>query len=141
MNNNGMLKPIVEVVAMALYCKSDKSFFLARRGPNESGAGQWEFPGGKIEKNETPEQALQREIAEELSFDIKGKNIKYIATELLDLPDKTISIQLYQIEITAPKPNFSLVDHDEMGWFDIGQIKHLNISKADLGFISQLNFY
>ncbi|MEM8751207.1 MAG: (deoxy)nucleoside triphosphate pyrophosphohydrolase [Pseudomonadota bacterium] len=63
-------KPIVTVVACALLDADDR-ILLAQRPPGKAMAGLWEFPGGKIEPGETPEQALIRELREELEVETK----------------------------------------------------------------------
>jgi len=60
--------PILTVVAAALI-DPDGRVLVAERPPGKHLAGQWEFPGGKIEPGETPETALVRELAEELGVD------------------------------------------------------------------------
>lgn len=65
-----MAKPVVLVVAVALV-DADGRVLLAQRPEGKKLAGMWEFPGGKVEPGETPEAALIRELAEELSIDIK----------------------------------------------------------------------
>jgi 8-oxo-dGTP diphosphatase len=62
-------KPIVLVAAVALV-DEDGRVLLQRRPPGKAMAGLWEFPGGKVEPGETPEQALIREMREELAIDI-----------------------------------------------------------------------
>ena len=56
-------------VASGVIIKNNK-ILIGLRAEGDSGAGMWEFPGGKVEKNETPETALVRELAEELDIDI-----------------------------------------------------------------------
>ena len=63
-------KPIILVVAAALI-DPDGRLLIAKRPPDKAMAGLWEFPGGKIETGETPEQGLIRELAEELSITVK----------------------------------------------------------------------
>jgi len=60
---------VVYVVAAALFDESG-NILLAQRPPGKSMAGLWEFPGGKIEIGETPEQALIRELQEELAITV-----------------------------------------------------------------------
>jgi 8-oxo-dGTP diphosphatase len=62
--------PVVLVVAAALV-DADGRVLLAQRPEGKSMAGLWEFPGGKVEAGETPEDALVRELREELSIDVK----------------------------------------------------------------------
>jgi 8-oxo-dGTP diphosphatase len=64
-----MSKPILLVAAAALVDRDDR-VLITRRPPGRSMAGLWEFPGGKVEANETPESALRRELQEELSIDV-----------------------------------------------------------------------
>jgi 8-oxo-dGTP diphosphatase len=61
--------PVVLVVAVALV-DVDGRVLLAQRPPGKSMAGLWEFPGGKVQADETPEQALIRELKEELDIDV-----------------------------------------------------------------------
>lgn len=63
------MKPIVLVAAVALI-DADRRVLLAERPSGKSMAGLWEFPGGKIEAGETPEDALVREIHEELGIEL-----------------------------------------------------------------------
>ena len=63
-------KPIILVVAAALI-DPDGRVLIARRPPEKAMAGLWEFPGGKIEAGETPEQALIRELREELGIAVQ----------------------------------------------------------------------
>lgn len=67
-------KKMVLVVAAALINK-DGQVLLAQRPEGKAMAGLWEFPGGKIESGETPEQALSRELQEELQVEVAGSDL------------------------------------------------------------------
>jgi 8-oxo-dGTP diphosphatase len=69
MRGSGSSIPILFVVAAALVDR-DNRVLLAQRPEGKSLAGLWEFPGGKLDAGETPEQALVRELKEELSIDV-----------------------------------------------------------------------
>jgi 8-oxo-dGTP diphosphatase len=63
------MTPLLLVAAVALI-DGDNRVLIAQRPEGKSMAGLWEFPGGKVEAGETPEQALQRELKEELGIDV-----------------------------------------------------------------------
>lgn len=71
-------KPILLVAAAALV-DSDGRVLLAQRPEGKSMAGLWEFPGGKVDRGETPEQALVRELKEELGIDTRSSCLAPIA--------------------------------------------------------------
>lgn len=69
-----MTKPLLFVVAVALIDQENR-VLLAQRPPDKDMAGLWEFPGGKVHKGETPEEALCREIKEELALDLLPQDL------------------------------------------------------------------
>ena len=84
---------IIDVVAALIIRKG--RFFAAQRGAGKSHAGLWEFPGGKIEPNETPQEALARELREELG--ITAYPADFITTRETHDPDRTIRVHLYRV--------------------------------------------
>ena len=86
---------VVLVVAAALI-DSDGRVLLARRPPGKAMAGLWEFPGGKIEASETAEQALARELKEELNITVTA------ATPLITVkhqyPDRFVQLNVFLVE-------------------------------------------
>lgn len=79
---------IIEVVAGVIY-KDDK-FLIAQRNLKKAQGGLWEFPGGKLEPNETAAEALKREIKEEFDADIEVGN--YIGESIHHYPEKDIKV-------------------------------------------------
>ncbi len=105
----------------------------ARRAPGKHLAGYWEFPGGKIEANETPEACLERELAEE--FSIGSKVGPYIGENLHDYGEKVVRLLAYQVEHTSG--SFQLVDHDEVRWLSIDQLYEVQWAPADIPLVEQ----
>lgn len=130
-------KKIIPVVAMAMRFVPTGEYLLARRAPHESGAGAWEFPGGKVEFGEQPLSALRREIQEELGHDIGADAGRFLAEHEFAYPDKTISLSLWLVEVHK-KPQFTLVDHDQTVWVSADSMQEMNLSAGDKPFVSLL---
>lgn len=131
---------IIEVVALALQSQ-DGRFMLARRGPAGSGAGEWEFPGGKIEPGETEEEALCREIREELQFDLSVYPKTKIAVNLHSYPQKTVRIHLWMVRLEEANPEFILTDHDRVEWYHGEDMTRVPMSAGDQSFVESLRAY
>ena len=127
----------LKVVALALQRESDGRYLMAQRSPGSSGAGQWEFPGGKIEQGETQEQALIREIHEELSISIKKADLIFIASHIFQYPQRTIQLYLWTTKFHE-EPQVQLTEHDQVTWCLPSEMTTLNISEADIYFIDKL---
>ena len=70
-SSNKSLSPRYIEVAVGIICQGD-SILIAKRQSHQPQAELWEFPGGKLEEGETPEQALARELQEELAIEVQG---------------------------------------------------------------------
>lgn len=89
-----MTGPLLLVVAAALFDQEGR-VLLARRPEGKALAGLWEFPGGKLEPGETPEQALQRELQEELSVEIAQDDLKPLTFASFAYPSFHLLMPLY----------------------------------------------
>lgn len=130
-------KNLVKVVALALQRAQDKCYLLTRRGPGQSGAGEWEFPGGKIEPGESQPRALAREIEEELSIQIDEKKLQFLADHIEHYPQKSIHIFLWKF-VTEQNPMITLTEHDQYKWVSRFEINPLELSSGDRPLVSYL---
>jgi len=85
---------LVIVVACALL-DADRRVLIAQRPPGKSMAGLWEFPGGKMEAGERPEQALIRELAEEIAITVSEACLAPLAFASHAYPDFHLLMPLY----------------------------------------------
>ena len=97
---------MIEVVAGVIY-KNNK-FLIAQRNLKKAQGGLWEFPGGKVEKNESYESALMREIKEELNADIEVN--EYIGESIHHYPEKDIKLIFYKAKLLSEK--VELLEHE-----------------------------
>lgn len=126
----------IRVSAIAFFRPEDRKYLICRRGPMGSGAGAWEFPGGKIEPGETEKQALVREIKEELSVDIDENKLVFISDHVHQYTERKVHIYLFKYDVV--KLDYQLVDHDFAQWVSLDQITNYTLTDADVPFIQRL---
>lgn len=120
---------------MGLLFDSSGKILIAKRNPRKRYGGLWEFPGGKIERGETIEEALVREILEELDAPIMvGQVYPGYLFEYKDLKAEFIPVSG-----TIMPRDISLREHDECRFVKLGEIDDYEISPYDLGAIDLLN--
>ena len=125
----------IKVVA-AVICDSFQSktrIFATARGYGAF-KGQWEFPGGKIESGETPQQALASEIREELDTTIRIGEL--IETVEYDYPDFHLSMDCFWCEII--EGNLVLLEAQEARWLTKQELDSVKWLPADLGLIDRI---
>lgn len=125
----------IRVVA-AVICDSiekKSKIFSTARGYGEF-KGQWEFPGGKIEKGESPQAALQREIKEELDTQIRVCDL--IETIEYDYPTFHLSMDCFWAEVLSGE--LTLKEHEAAKWLDKEHLDSVPWLPADLGLIKTI---
>ena len=95
---------------------------------------KYEFPGGKIEKHETPEQALLREIREELHMDITIQR-PYLTSQHT-YPD--FKITLHSFICSCPTKDLTLTEHLQANWMPVDLIATLDWAEADIEVVDKM---
>ena len=116
----------VKVVA-AIITRENK-IFATQRGYGDFKDG-WEFPGGKVEPGETAEQAIVREIREELGADIKVTG--FLTTVEHDYPNFHLSMDCFRAELMEGS-EMTLLEHEAAKWLDIKDIDSVDWLPADI---------
>ena len=118
--------PQIDVVAALIYHHG--KLLLAQRGENGDQAGLWEFPGGKVEAGETQQQALQRELQEELA--IIARIERYIASESREVSGRMIHLHGWLVTDFSGdlKPNC----HQALAWCIPTEALNYDLAPADI---------
>lgn len=122
----------IEVVAAIIV--RDRRIFATQRGYGEW-KDWWEFPGGKIEHGETPEDALKREIREELSTEIEVDEL--LTTVEYDYPKFHLTMYCYLCTIISG--DLSLLEHEDARWLAIDELDSVKWLPADKDVIEKLS--
>ena len=122
---------VIEVVAAII--QRDGAYFATQRGYGEF-EGMWEFPGGKIEPGESSEDALKREIQEELGVDIVIEDL--ICTTEYDYPSFHLTMHCYLCSIASGE--IELREHKSALWLTSDRLKDVAWLPADKDVIDKL---
>ncbi|MFT4147768.1 MAG: (deoxy)nucleoside triphosphate pyrophosphohydrolase [Micrococcaceae bacterium] len=120
----------IKVVAAVIH--QNGKVLATQRGYGDF-VGGWEFPGGKIEQNEKPTEALTREIKEELNVDLKVG--KHIITVNYDYPKFHLEMACYLCTLEG---EIKLLEHQDSKWVDKATIDNLEWLPADLPVVEKI---
>ena len=118
----------IKVVAAVI--KRDDKIFATQRGYGEF-KDKWEFPGGKIEPGESPQQALRREINEELNTEITVNEL--IKTVEYDYPEFHLSMDCFWCDVVSG--NLTLLEAEDSRWLLKGDLYSVDWLPADMELI------
>ena len=124
----------IRVVAAVI--RSEDKIFATARGYGEF-KGQWEFPGGKIEPEETPQEALVREIQEELDVKIEVGDL--IDTIEYDYPSFHLSMDCFWCNVTESE--IKLKEAEDARWLSKDELYSVDWLPADMELIEKLELF
>lgn len=119
----------------AAIIEKDGVVLIARRKKTDRFGSVWEFPGGKLEPGESPEEGLRRELKEELNLDTS------IGLFLGGFPyaSRYLDIELLAFRVTILGGDLVLADHDEVRWVRIGDLREFDFAEPDLPLVEILS--
>ncbi|MGI1659493.1 MAG: 8-oxo-dGTP diphosphatase MutT [Desulfitobacterium sp.] len=112
----------------------DNQVFIARRAPGEKHAGGWEFPGGKVEVGESPEECLRRELLEEFGVEVEVK--EFVMESIYTYTQGSIRLLAYMVNILNGEPQLRV--HDCYEWVNTGELLDYNLLPADVPIAHKL---
>lgn len=121
----------IEVVAGII--KDSEKIFATQRGYGEFKDG-WEFPGGKMEPGETPQQALARELKEELAIDVNVG--EFLCTVDYDYPTFHLTMHCFYCSVIGGE--LTLLEHEASKWLKMTELHSVNWLPADVDVVAAL---
>ena len=123
---------VMKVTGAIIYEKN--KFLICRRGPNEKAAGLWEFPGGKLEINESLEDCILRELKEELDIDAELHSLY----DNYSFEAKDVIYDLYFFRIKRFSGSLSRTVHDEIRWVELQDFNNFSFLPGDAPVIKKI---
>ncbi len=120
----------VRVVAAVI--ERDGRWLLGRRPEDKRHGGLWEFPGGKMNDNESALDAAKRELLEELSLDVVG-----VGTCMVAVQDEGSPFVIEFVE-TLVDGEPEALEHSQLGWFSVPDLRGMALAPADARFVEWL---
>jgi len=126
--------PVSRQRVTAAILEEDGRVFVARRGPGRHLAGKWEFPGGKVEPGETPEQALRRELTEELGITCEVG--EFLCAAVYEGREPPLELLVYRVRRLAGA--IVLREHVDARWVSPGDLAGLDLPESDRMVVDRL---
>ncbi|MCF2857440.1 8-oxo-dGTP diphosphatase MutT [Pseudoalteromonas sp. SMS1] len=127
-----MTKKVVNVAVGVIFKQGQ--YFVCKRNEAQHQGGLWEFPGGKVERQESVEQALQRELSEEIGIDVLAS--KHLTTIEHDYGDKQVCLHVHVVDQFNGEPTG--LEGQPNQWVDYEGLKALAFPKANIAIIKAL---
>ncbi len=121
------------IVVSAGVVKRDGRIMICQRKPGVHNGLKWEFPGGKLEKGESPEAALARELMEELGINVTVGRVMDVM--LHSYPDRDVLILFYPCTIAEGEP--AAIDCNSIAWAEPGELLSYDFADGDRRFVER----
>ncbi|MDB3914673.1 8-oxo-dGTP diphosphatase MutT [Alphaproteobacteria bacterium] len=128
-------KKLQLVVSIALINENDQ-ILISKRPKKKFLSGYWEFPGGKVEKNEVPENAIIREVKEELDIDVNNKCIAPLSFSEFGYAEFQLLLLLYVCRRWEGEPR--PMEQNEIKWVKANMLRQFKMPPADDSLIYSL---
>ncbi|MGB1801064.1 MAG: Nudix family hydrolase [Gammaproteobacteria bacterium] len=124
----------IHVAVGVIFSSDKKQVLISKRKSHQHLAGLWEFPGGKVEKDEDVRRALERELYEELG--IKVKEVKQLTTISYDYSDKQVLLDVWQVNGWSGEPESR--ENQELKWVKVDELSCYDFPEANKHIIQSL---
>lgn len=121
-----------DVTAAILF--NDQKVLIAQRAQHDPLAGLWEFPGGKIEVGESPEECLAREMREEFSIEVEVGD--FLGSSLFTYGKGPIRLLAYISKWIGGELRSTV--HQDFAWVSINELEHYTFAPADIPLVEKL---
>lgn len=121
---------------IAAVIEKNNKVLIAQRAKKDSLYGKWEFPGGKMEHDETEHECLQRELFEE--FGIQAEIGPYLCSSYFEHNGVPMEMRVYYVRSFSGE--FNLYDHQQIKWVDIRELSSFDMPGPDKPIIEKLLF-
>ncbi len=122
------------MVACAIMRNEEGKYLLVQRAEHMAHPLQWEFPGGKLEVGESPNEAIKREVKEELNLDVLP--MAQLSALEWEYPGKKVGLIPIICELRLS--DIRLREHHNYGWFSFKELEQLDLLAADRVILNQL---
>lgn len=113
---------------------SNGEFFLTKRLEHVHQGGKWEFPGGKVEAEETVHQALHRELQEEIAIDVLSCMPLLVITH--DYGDKEVKLEVFLVDNFQGEPTAQ--EGQQQNWFSLSELSSVDFPEANIAIVEKL---
>jgi 8-oxo-dGTP diphosphatase len=134
-SSNTAVTELIQVAAGVII--ANNKVLLSLRHPEAHQGNKWEFPGGKLEQQESAEQALIRELKEELAIEVSAPQ-KLLAVEH-QYSDKKVLIEVFIVEQFLGKPQG--LEGQQIAWFTVDQLSELKFPDANYPILKAVSKY